>query len=73
MNRKKLLRRTRRMAAILTAATLFQLGGCDFGTITVTQTIGVQQLLIDLIHGFIINPIDDYVTTAINNAFNQGG
>jgi len=69
MNRKRLLRRSRRASAILAAATAFQIGGCDFGTITVTQQIGVEQLLIDLVRGFVLDPIDEFVTTAVNNAF----
>jgi hypothetical protein len=72
MKKQSLLKRLRRATAILGAVTVFQFGGCDFGTIEVTNQVAVEQLLIDLIRGFIIDPIDEFVTNAVNEAFNAG-
>ena len=69
MRRMTIVNRFRRAASILAAATLFQLGGCDLGTIQVTQTIETRQLVIDLVNGVILGPIQAFVTNAVNNAF----
>lgn len=69
MRRMNIVNRFRRAAAILSAAMVFQLGGCDLGSIQVTQTIETRQLVIDLINGAILGPIQTFVTDAVNNAF----
>jgi hypothetical protein len=72
MKKQSLLTRFRRATAILGAVTVFQFGGCDFGTIEVTNEVAVEQLIIDLINGFILDPIEDFVTNAVNEAFDAG-
>ncbi len=73
MRRMNIVNRFRRAVAILSAATVFQLGGCDLGSIQVTQTIETRQLVIDLINGAILGPIQTFVTDAVNNAFGVEG
>ena len=46
--------------------TLFQLGGCDLGTINTTTTLDGREALIQLLRGAILGPIDAFITTAVN-------
>jgi hypothetical protein len=50
---------------------LLQFGSCSIGEITVTQTVDGRDLLISLIRGVIIGQIDQSITNAINNAFDD--
>lgn len=47
----------------------FALGGCDLGTIstTTTATLDGRQVLIDLLRGAILTPIDAAITNAVEN------
>lgn len=62
-------RRRRTIAALLSASVVFQFGGCDFGEITTTSTVDVRELLISLVRGAIIPPLEQGITDAINDAF----
>ena len=66
--RERNLSRVRRAAALLAAGAVFQLSGCDFGQITVSQTINANDLVISVIRGAILDPIDAFVTAAVDNA-----
>lgn len=57
---------------MLYAGTVFQLGGCDFGQITVTQSIDANDLVISVIRSAILDPIDAFVTQAVNDALGVG-
>ena len=59
----------RSLGALGAGAILFQLGGCDFGQITTTTTLDGRELVISLIQGAILNPIESYITDTVNNAF----
>jgi len=48
---------------------LFQLGGCEFGDITTTTTLDGRELVISLIQGAILNPIDAFIIDTVNDAF----
>ncbi len=48
---------------------LCQLGGCDLGTITITQTLDGREAIIQLIRGAILTPLDAYITDAVNDMF----
>jgi len=63
--------RYRTLGALGAGALLFQLGGCDFGQITTTTTLDGRELVISLIRGAILNPIDAYITETVNNAFDE--
>lgn len=68
------VRRTlRNKAAGLLCATgcLFQVGGCELGEITTTVTLSGEELVISLIRGAILRPIDEFVTNAVNEAFSE--
>jgi len=67
----RLAKRTRAASAFLAAATAFQLGGCDFGQITTTVTLDGQDFFITLIRGAVLTPLDNFITDAINNAFDD--
>lgn len=69
MRNKQIMRRARRLSAVLAAGTMFQLGGCNLGEITVTQTINGADLILSLVRGAILQPIDAFITDAINEAF----
>ncbi len=68
MNGKRRLSSVRRAAALWAAGAVFQVGGCDFGQITVSQTINANDLVISVIRGAILDPIDAFVTDAVNEA-----
>jgi len=73
MRNKQMMRRARCVSAVLAAGTMFQLGGCTFGEITVTQTVNGADLIVSLVRGAILQPIDAYITAAINDAFDVEG
>jgi hypothetical protein len=70
MRRSKI--RQRALTGICAGGMAFQFGGCEFGEITSTVTIGVEDLLITTIRGFILDPIDQFITDSINEAFDRG-
>lgn len=53
------------------AGSLCQLGNCDFGEITTTSTTTIdgRELLISLVRGAIITPLDQWVTDTVNDTF----
>jgi hypothetical protein len=57
--------------AALAAGTTFQFGGCNIADVTIPTTLAGRDLLITLVRGAILTPIDAFVTNAINNAFNN--
>ncbi len=59
------------MGAVCSAGMLFQFGGCDVGSITTSVTLDGRSLLISLVRGAVLMPIDTLVTDAINNAFSN--
>jgi len=73
MRTKQRMRRARRLSAALAAGTMFQLGGCNFGEITVTQTVNGADLIVSLVRGAILQPIDAWVTTAVTDFFDTEG
>lgn len=58
---------------LLCASALFQFGGCSFGEITTTTTVDGRELLISLVRGAILTPLDQALTQAINDAFSNEG
>jgi len=48
---------------------LFQFGGCNIGEITTTTTTDGRQVLISLVRGMILGPIDTWITAGINDLF----
>ena len=70
---RDLKRRLRRrvVAAGCTIGFLGQFSGCQFDEITVTQTVDGRELLISLVRGVVLAPIDDFITTSINDAFEE--
>ncbi len=67
----KSLRRKRSIGALLAGSVILQLGGCQFGEISTSVTLSAQELLIGLIRSAILQPIDQFVTDAINEAFDE--
>ncbi len=56
--------------ALVALASVFQFGGCNIGEITTTSTVDGRELLISLVRGAVLGPIDAFITDAINQAFN---
>lgn len=50
------------------ALALFPLAGCDLDGITVTQTLSVEELLLTVVRGLVIAPLDAALTDAVQNA-----
>ena len=71
MNRIRRSLRHRVLAAGLGLGTACQFGGCDLGEITVTNTVSTEDFIISTIRGLILTPIDNFVTNAIENAFDD--
>ena len=63
--------RAKAVGVLCTVGVVCQFGGCSIGEITVTQTVDGRELLISLIRGAILGPIDEYITTAVNEAFDD--
>lgn len=52
------------------AGLLFQFGNCsDFGSITATTTLDGREVLTNIARSVILTPIDNFITTAINQFF----
>jgi len=70
---RDLKRRLRRrvVAAACTIGFLGQFSGCQFDELTVTQTVDGRELLISLVRGAVLGPLDDFITTSINDAFEE--
>lgn len=61
--------RRRALAAICSAAFLFQAGSCQFDEITTTVTLDGRDVFVTLFRDAILGPIDAYVTDAIDDFF----
>ena len=61
--------RHRTIGTLAAGAMLFQVGGCEFGDITTTTTLDGRELVISLIRGAILNPIEAFITDSVNAAF----
>jgi hypothetical protein len=68
--RKKTLR-MKAAASLCAAGILFQFGGCNIGQIPVATTLDGSELLITLIRGAILSPIDTAITNAVRNLFDR--
>lgn len=68
---KRMLRR-RTLSALCTFGFLFQFGGCDLGEITTTTTVDGRELIVSLLRGVILNPLDRFITSAVNDLFDEG-
>ncbi len=69
MSLSKHTRRLRKWAAVSAVGMVCQFGGCDIGEITTTVTLSGRDLLINVVRGAILAPLDAFVTQAINDAF----
>lgn len=69
MSLSKHMLRTRRWAALSAAGLVCQFGGCDIGEITTTVTLSGRDLVINVVRGAILAPLDAFITQAINDAF----
>ena len=69
---KRTLRR-KAVALLCTMGFVCQLGSCDLGQITTTSTVTLdgRQVIIDLIRGAILTPLDQFITDTINDAFDN--
>ncbi len=61
--------RARQWAVLSAAGMVCQFGGCDIGEITTTVTLSGRDLLINVVRGAILAPLDAFITQAINEAF----
>lgn len=65
----KLNKKAKSLSAVLAAGMLFQFGGCNIATVTVPTTLDGRELIITLIRGALLSPIDQFITEAVQNAF----
>lgn len=63
--------RKRGALALLAFGTMFQFGGCQLDQITTTTTLDGREVLIQLLRGAILNPIDAFITDRVNNLFDN--
>lgn len=71
MSLSKHMLRARRWAALCAAGMVCQFGGCDIGEITTTVTLSGRDLVISVVRGAILTPLDAFITQAINDAFDS--
>lgn len=65
----RLALRKRLLSSLWTAGVLVQFGGCDLGQITTTVTLDARDLLINVVRGAVLTPLDQFITDRINAAF----
>jgi hypothetical protein len=63
--------RKKSLGVLLGFGILCQFGGCDIGQITTSTTMDGRQVLISLVRGMILTPIDAFITDSINNLFGE--
>ena len=63
--------RKRLLYKLCAVGAVFQLGGCEIGQITTTPTVDGREVIISLIRGIVLTPIDAFITDAINDAFDD--
>lgn len=63
--------RTRRKRLKLFALAILPIAGCDLEPITVTQTVTVEEIMLTVIRGLIIEPLDAAITEAVQDAFGE--
>ncbi len=63
----------KKLAALGLGAMLFQFGGCEFSEITATSTVTLdtREVLISMIRGAILTPIDTFITNGVNELFDE--
>ena len=61
--------RRKLFATACSGGMLLQLGSCDLGTVTVPVTLQGDELLITMVRGLILTPIDTFITNTIRGAF----
>ena len=65
--------RNKSLGMLLGMGILCQFGGCDIGQVTTTTTMDGREVLISLVRGAILTPIDAWLTNGINNLFGEEG
>ncbi len=61
--------RHRAVGLLCAGGMLFQFGGCEFGDITTSTTLNGREVITSLLRGAILTPIDQFITTAVNEFF----
>lgn len=64
----------RRLAALGLGVLIFQLpSGCQFDDITATSTVTLsgREVVINMIRGVVLTPIDAFITQSVNELFDQ--
>ena len=61
-------RRAERLALLCGLGIVCQFSGCELGTVTTTTTFDARDVIIQLIRGAVITPIDAFITNAVNDA-----
>lgn len=59
------------LGTALGAGMACQLGGCELGAVTTSVTLDGRELLVSVIRGALLQPLDAFVTGAINNLFDD--
>ena len=63
----------RKLTALAMGAMLlgFPWGGCQIDQITTTSTLDGREVMISLVRGAILSPIDAWITAGVNQIFDQ--
>ncbi len=75
MMKEKHLVRLKKLAAAGMVGTVLQFGGCDLSeftaTTTTTTTLDGRQVIQSLVLSLILDPIQDFITTGVDNFFDS--
>ena len=74
MNSWKYGRKVKRRAGLLTLGAMvfgFPWGGCQIDQITTTTTLDGREVMISLIRGAVLSPIDAWITQGVNDLFDE--
>ena len=63
--------RKKSLGLLLGLGVLCQFGGCNIGEVSTTTTMDGRQVLISLLRGAILTPIDVFITDSINDLFDD--
>lgn len=74
MNHRKTVRKVKQKAGVLVVGAMlfgFPWGGCQIDQITTTTTLDGREVMISLIRGAVLSPIDAWITQGVNDLFDE--
>lgn len=73
MKRMSKCLQSKALLAMLTGGMMLQFGGCNLGTVSAGASVelSTRDILLSLVRGWVIDPIDTFVTDRVNALFDN--